>query len=61
MSRTAHVYCGNNIGYGSMFEEPPECNYEGDVPLPENPEEDIYATFVCPGCGLTNNVDEHVS
>lgn len=63
MNRTAHVYCGNFVGpphwHGLEYYEPDECDWEGDVPLPEAPEEDELASFVCPGCGMTNQVRDH--
>lgn len=57
--RTAHVYCGNSSRWRGFFEDPEECNWEGDVPLPESLEEDEMATWLCPGCGLTNTVRDH--
>lgn len=58
-ARSAHVYCGNHTRSRGLFEEPEECNYEGDVPLSECPEEDEHADWVCPGCGATNTVRDH--
>ena len=57
--RTQRVYCGNYTKWRGYFEDPEECSWEGDVPLPEVPEEDAHATFVCPGCGATNLVRDH--
>lgn len=63
MSRTAHVYCGNYVGpprwQGLEAYEPDECNWEGDVPLPDDPADDAGAIWTCPGCKAVNTVADH--
>jgi hypothetical protein len=57
--RVVRVYCGNAVRWRGFFEDPEECSFEGYVPLPEAPEEDRFATWVCRGCGATNTVADH--
>lgn len=59
MSRVVRVYCGNTIGASSMFEEPPECFDEREVPISDEPGWELFESYVCPGCGLTNMVVDH--
>lgn len=41
-----------------MFEEPPECNQEMDIEVPEEEEVSI-TTYTCAGCGARNVVGDH--
>lgn len=60
---SVRVYCGNYVGephwHGLEVYEPDECDWEGDIPMPDNEEERRLASFVCPGCGATNLVADH--
>jgi hypothetical protein len=57
---SVHVYCGCYLpdprGF-SFFEEPPECNWEGDIEV--HPDEIDFASFTCGGCGAINAVRDH--
>lgn len=59
MARSTRVYCGNNTSWSSIFEEPEECGYEGEIELPEDPADDKYWTWLCPDCSMVNMVRDH--